>query len=171
MTIQGWFLLGFNGWLSLLSKELSRILSTIIWKHQFFNAQSSLWSNSHIHTWPLEKPKLWLNGPCWQSDVLLFNMLSRFIITFLPRSKHCLISWLESLSTVILEPNKMKSITAFTLEGNLKPAKHGSHLFFLDHVKMSSWSKPSHTPGYRQWKLFCSLHQPERELFPRDHKH
>ncbi|XFG15135.1 hypothetical protein AB1E19_018759 [Capra hircus] len=36
------------------------------------------------------------------------------------------------------------------IESNLKPAKHGSHLFFLDHVKMSSWSKSSHTPGNRQ---------------------
>ena len=42
---------------------------------------------------------------------LLFNMLSRFVIDFLPRSKHLLISWLQSPSTVILEPKKMKSAT------------------------------------------------------------
>ena len=42
---------------------------------------------------------------------LLFNTLSRFVIAFLPRSKHHLISWLQSLSTVILEPKKIKSIT------------------------------------------------------------
>ena len=42
---------------------------------------------------------------------LLFNMLSRFVITFLPRSKHLLISWLQSLSAVILEPRKIKSTT------------------------------------------------------------
>ena len=42
---------------------------------------------------------------------LLFNMLSRLIITFLPRSKHLLISWLQSSSAVILEPSKMKSVT------------------------------------------------------------
>ena len=42
---------------------------------------------------------------------LLFNMLSRFVIAFLPRSKHVLISWLQSLSTVILEPKKIKSVT------------------------------------------------------------
>ena len=40
---------------------------------------------------------------------LLFNMLSRFVIAFLPRSKCLLISWLQSLSTVILEPKKIKS--------------------------------------------------------------
>ena len=42
---------------------------------------------------------------------LLLNMLSRLVITFLPRSKHLLISWLQSLSAVILEPKKIKSAT------------------------------------------------------------
>ena len=42
---------------------------------------------------------------------LLFNMLSRLVIAFLPRSKHLLISWLQSPSTVILEPKKIKSLT------------------------------------------------------------
>ena len=42
---------------------------------------------------------------------LLFNTLSTFVIVFLPRSKHLLISWLQSLSAVILEPKKMKSVT------------------------------------------------------------
>ena len=45
---------------------------------------------------------------------LLFNMLSRFVIAFLPRSKHLLISWLQSPFTVILEPKKMKSVTVST---------------------------------------------------------
>ena len=45
---------------------------------------------------------------------LLFNMLSRFVIAFLPRSKHLLISWLRSLSAVILEPKKIKSVTIST---------------------------------------------------------
>ena len=42
---------------------------------------------------------------------LLFNMLSRFVIVFLPRSKHLLISWLQSPSAVILQPEKIKSVT------------------------------------------------------------
>ena len=42
---------------------------------------------------------------------LLFNMLSRWVIAFLPRSKHLLISWLQSTSSVILEPKKIKSVT------------------------------------------------------------
>ena len=54
--IQGWFPLGWTGWISLLSKGLSRAFSSsTVWKHQFFITQSSLWSNSHIRTWLLEK--------------------------------------------------------------------------------------------------------------------
>ena len=55
--IQGWFPLGLTGLISLLSKGLSRVFFSItVRKHQFFSAQPSLWSNSHIHTWLLEKP-------------------------------------------------------------------------------------------------------------------
>ena len=56
MNIQGWFPLGLTGLISLLSKRLSRLFfSTTLQKHQFFSTQPSLWSNSHIHTWLLEK--------------------------------------------------------------------------------------------------------------------
>ena len=49
--------LGLTGWISLQSKELSRVFSNItVQKHQFFGAQLSSQSNCHIHTWPLEKP-------------------------------------------------------------------------------------------------------------------
>ena len=49
--------LWWTGWISLQPKGLSRVFSnTTVQKHQFFGAQLSLWSNSHIHTWPLEKP-------------------------------------------------------------------------------------------------------------------
>ena len=58
MNIQGWLPLGLTGLISLLSKRLSRVFSsTTIWKHQFFDTQPSLWSNSHIHTWWLGKKK------------------------------------------------------------------------------------------------------------------
>ena len=57
MNIQGWFPLGLTGLIFLQSKGLSRVFSSIIiWKHQFFSAQPSLWSNSHICTRLLEKP-------------------------------------------------------------------------------------------------------------------
>ena len=50
---------------------------------------------------------------------LLFNMLSRLLITFLPRSKHLLISWLQSPSAVILEPRKIKSATVSTVSPSI----------------------------------------------------
>ena len=57
MNIQDWFLLGLSGFITLQSKGLSRVFSnTTVQKYQFFGAQLSLWSSSHIHTWPLEKP-------------------------------------------------------------------------------------------------------------------
>ena len=55
-TIQDWFPLGWTGLISLQSKGLSRVFSnTTVQKHQFFGTQLSSWSNSHIHTWLLEK--------------------------------------------------------------------------------------------------------------------
>ena len=57
MNTQDWSPLGWTGWISLQSKGLSRVFSnTTVQKHQFFSAQLSLWSNSHIHTWLLGKP-------------------------------------------------------------------------------------------------------------------
>ena len=57
MNIQDWFSLGWTGWISLQSKGLSRVFSnTTVQRHQFFGAQLSSQSNSHIHTWLLEKP-------------------------------------------------------------------------------------------------------------------
>ena len=57
MNTQDWSPLGWTGWTSLQSKGLSRVFSNItVQKHQFFSTQPSSQSNSHIHTWPLEKP-------------------------------------------------------------------------------------------------------------------
>ena len=56
-TFQDWSPLGWTGWISLKPKGLSRVFSnTTVQNHQFFGAQLSSQSNSHIHTWPLEKP-------------------------------------------------------------------------------------------------------------------
>ena len=101
-----------TGWFDLLaSKRLWRVFSsTTIQKHQLFVSHLSLWPNSHIHTWLLEKP---LTRWTFVSKVmsLFFNMLSRLAIDFLPRSKHLLISGLQSSSSVILELKKIKSLT------------------------------------------------------------
>ena len=59
MNVQDWFPLGWTGLISLQSKRLSRVFSnTTVQKHQFFSVQPSLWPNSHIHTWLLEKPSI-----------------------------------------------------------------------------------------------------------------
>ena len=64
MNTQDWSPLGWTGWISFQSKGLTRVLSnTTVQKHQFFGIQLSSQSNSHIHTWPLEKWKPWLDGP------------------------------------------------------------------------------------------------------------
>ena len=56
---------------------------------------------------------------CQQSNVFLFNMLSSLVIAFLPRSKHLLISWLQSPWAVILEPKKIKSVTVFIVSPSI----------------------------------------------------
>ena len=56
VNIQDLFPLELTGLISLQSKGLSRVFNTTVQKHLFFSAQPSLWSNSHIHTWLLEKP-------------------------------------------------------------------------------------------------------------------
>ena len=55
MNIQDWFSLGWTVWVSFETKGLSRVFSTTVQEHQFFDTQFSLYSSSHIHTWPLEK--------------------------------------------------------------------------------------------------------------------
>ena len=66
MNIQSWFPLELNGLISLLSEGHSRVFSsTTVWKHQFFSAQLSLWSKSHIHAW--------LYRHLWAKRCVLFN--------------------------------------------------------------------------------------------------
>ena len=87
MNIQDWFPLRWTGWISLLSKGLSRVFSnTTVQKHQIVGAQPS-WSDFHVHmhTWPLEKPQLRLYDLRWQSDTPAFQY------AVLPRSR-CLSS-------------------------------------------------------------------------------
>ena len=94
-------------WLDLLTVQatLNSLLQITVQKHQFFDAQLSSQSNSHIHTWTLEKPLPWPDGPLLANLMsLLLNMISRLVITFLPRSKRLLISWLQSPPAVMLEP-------------------------------------------------------------------
>ena len=113
MNIQDWFLLGLTGLISLQSKGLSRVFSsTTLWKHQFFGTQLSLhpfFSHPYMTTGKTIALTVWTF--VGKVISLLFNVLSRFVIAFLPRSKHLWISWLRSPSAVILEPKKIKSVT------------------------------------------------------------
>ena len=116
VTIQGRFHSGLIGLISLLSKGLSGAFSsTTIQKHQFFGAQLSLMVQlSYLYMTTRKTIALIRWGFVGQVTSLLLNMLFRFVIPFLPRSKHLLISWLQLPSTVILETKKIKSVTAST---------------------------------------------------------
>ena len=109
-NIQGWFPLGLTGLISVLPKGLSSLLlhhnlkASILQGSAFFRIQLS---HSYMTTGKIIASTIWTFVDKVAS--LLFNTLSRFIIAFLPRSKCLLTSWLQSLSTVILELKKIKS--------------------------------------------------------------
>ena len=108
VNIKDWFPLGLTGWISLQSKGLSRVFSnSTVQKHQFFGAQLSFIIQLS-HPYMTTGETIALTRQTFVSKVmsLLFNMLSRLVIPFLPRSKHLLISWLKSPSTVIWSPRK-----------------------------------------------------------------
>jgi len=112
MNIQDLFPFGLTAWISLLSKGLSRgFFNITVQKYQFFSIQPSLWFNSYLYTTTGKTIALTTWTFVGKVMSLLFNMLSRLVIAFLPRSKCLLISWLQSLSAMILEPKKIKSIT------------------------------------------------------------
>ena len=119
MNIQDLFLLWLIGLISLQPKGISRVVSnTTVQKHQFLSIQLTLWFNSHIHTWLLEKT-IALTRQTFVGNVSASNILSWLVITFLPRSRCLLISWLQSPSVVILEPKKTKSVTDSTLSPSI----------------------------------------------------
>ena len=109
--IQDWFPCRLTGWISLLSKGLSRVFSsTTIRKHQFFGSQL-FFIVQLLYPYMTTGKTIALTRWTFFDKVMLtklFNMLSRLVITFLPRSKHLLISWLQSPSAVILEPPPKK---------------------------------------------------------------
>ena len=120
MNIQDWFPLGMTG-LNLQSKGLLGNLlqhhnskASVLQCSAFFMVQLS---HRHITAGKTTALTRWT----FVSRVrpLLFNMLSRLVITFHPRSKCLLISWLQSPSAVILEPKKIKSITVFIVSPSI----------------------------------------------------
>ena len=112
INIQDWFPLGWTGWISLQSEELSSLLqhhsskASIPWCSAFFivTALTSMYDYWKNHNFTRRT----FVGKVMS---LLLNMLSRLVIAFPPRSKCLLISWLQSSSALILEPQKIKSLT------------------------------------------------------------
>ena len=120
MNIQDWFPLGLTGWISLQSKWPSRVFSnTTVQKHQFFSAKLSSQSNSHPYMTTGKTIALTRWTFVGKVMSLHFNMLSRLVINFLPRSKHLLISSLQSPSAVIWESPKIKSATVSTVSPSI----------------------------------------------------
>ena len=112
MNIPDWFPFGWTGWISLLQGTLKSLLqhhsskASILRHSAFFMVQLS-------HPYMTTGKTIALTRQTFVGKVmsLLFNMLSRLVIAFLPRSKRLSISWLQSPSAVILEPKKIKSVT------------------------------------------------------------
>ena len=99
---------------------------------------------------------------------LLFNMLSRLVITFLPRSKHLLISWLQSPSAVILEPRKIKSATVFTVSSSICCEVTGYFYpngpWILEYLLIGN-QRPLSSPKFL-CILFCPIILPLTTLLP-----
>ena len=112
MNIQGWFPLGLTGWISLHSKGLSRVFSNTTVQSMNSSALSLLYGPTltSIHAYR-KNHSLTIWTFVGKVMSLLFNVQSRLVIAFLPRNRCLLISWLQSLSAVILVPKKIKSVT------------------------------------------------------------
>jgi len=121
MNTQDWSPLEWTGWIFLQSKGLSSLL-------QYYSSKASILRHSAFFTVQLSHPymttgkNIALTRQTFVGKVmsLLFNMLSRLVITFLPRSKRLLISWLQSSSAVIFEPPKIKSDTVSTVSPSIR---------------------------------------------------
>ena len=103
------------GWLDLppVQGTLRSFLQHHILRNQLVGVLPFLWSSSYNHTWPLGRLQPDYMALCRHMS-LFFITLSRFVIAFLPRSNFLLVSWLQSPSTVILEPKKRKYVFTST---------------------------------------------------------
>ena len=121
-----WFdLLAVQGTFKSLLQHYSSKAS-ILWPSAFFTVHVS-----QLYTTTGKTTDLTIQTFVSRVMSLLFNILSRFVIAFLPRSNHLLISWLRSLSTVILEPKKRKSVTTPTFSPSICHTIMGMDAMFL----------------------------------------
>ena len=141
MSIQGWIPLGLTGLISLLFKGLSRVFSSTRVQRHHSSALRLLYgptlTSSIYNYW--ETHRLNYTDFFHQSDVFVFNIPPRFFIAFLPTSNRLLISWLQSLSTVNLEPKKTKSVNASTFLTFYSPWSDGTRchdlIFFFFNIE------------------------------------
>ena len=158
MNIQSWFPLRLTGLISLLSKGLSCLLqhhnskTSIVRRSAFFMVQFSYLYVTAGKTIALS---MWTFVGRVMS--LLFNMLSRLAIAFLPRSKRLLISWLQSPPAIILEPKKTNSVTASTFPpsishevGDQMPWSSFFECWVLSQLFHSPLSRPPLRPALHQ---------------------
>ena len=157
VNIQDWFPLGLTGSISLQSKGFSSLFQdhgskvSILWYSAFFTVQLS-----HPYMTTGKTIVLMIQTFFGKVMSLLFNMLSRLVITFLPRSKHLLISWLQSPFAVILEPQKIKSVTVSIVSPSICHEMMG-----LDAIILVFWMlnfKPTFSLSYFTFinRLFSS---------------
>ena len=133
MNIQDWFPLGLTGLISLLSKGLSRVFSNTTVQKLLLQRSALFMVQLYVTTG--KTIVLTIQTFVGKVMSLLFNMLSRFFIAFLPRSKHLSISCLHSPSAVILEPRKIKSVTVSIISTSICHEVMGPDamiLFFLN---------------------------------------
>ena len=121
MNTQDWSPLGWTGWISLQSKGLSRVFCNTTVQKQTILRHSAFFTVQFSHPYMTTGKTIALTRQTFVGKImsLLFNMLSRLVITFLPRSKRLLISWLQSPSAVILEPRKIKSAIVSTVSPSI----------------------------------------------------
>ena len=110
-----WFPLGWTGWISLQSKGLSRVFSNTTVQKASILRHSAFFIIQLSYPYMTTGETIALTRQTFVDKVtsLLFNMLSRLVITLLPRRKHLLNSWLQSPSAVILQPIKIKVCHCF----------------------------------------------------------
>ena len=134
-------------WLDLLAVTLKSLLqhhsskTSILWHSAFFTVQLS-------YPYMTTGKTIALTRQTFVGKVmfLLFNMLSRLVITFFPRSKGLLISWLQSPSAVILEPQKIKSDTVSTVSPPISHEVMGPDAMILSFLNVELLSQVFHSP-------------------------
>ena len=138
-----------TGLISLQSTGPSGVFSSItIWKHQFFGVHGSTLTSIHDYWENHSSDYRELFGKVMS---LLFNMLYRFVIAFLPGSKCLWISWMQSPSTVILEPKKIKSVSVSIVSPSVFHEVMG-----LDVMILVFWML-SFKPTFSTYRLYKNL--------------